>query len=186
MIAIDQATSTGIAIVGYENKGPAVYLKSARVKLPIKSRMHWYAIACETIAKLFDEMGMAYPSFSHPEQIQWVIENWSHHRNFRDATRLAQIQQVWIDIAAAMRAEKEPVLYHVQSWQASIGAGSLKSKIHGPKARKEHAQLWAEKSYRLDEPIHHDIADALCMASVWIMENRHKQESFGFRTKAIG
>ena len=102
----------------------------------------------------------------------WLIEAWGFHRNFRDAIRLAQIQQMWID-AAALSGAPEPELMNVTSWQAALGAGKLRAKRDGATARKKHALMYAKSTFGGDWK-GYDIADALCMASVWINERRKR------------
>jgi Holliday junction resolvasome RuvABC endonuclease subunit len=177
VLSIDPAMTTGVAVVGYESKGPPVHIESFIVKLPAKERFHWHKIAMLSVADVLNRL--------NGEEVQWVIESWSHHRNFRDAIRLAQVQQAWIDVASALSSDKDPVLYNVNSWQAAIGAGAIKSKIHGKNARKKHAQVWAKSSYKINGDLKHDIADALCMASVWIIENRNKQSTFRFNKEVV-
>jgi len=177
VLAIDPATSTGLALVGYEKSGPPVHIRSKITKLPGKKRNEWYERARDSVEEILDGVDRS--------SVQWILETWSHHRNYRDAIRLAQVQQTWVDMASAMGSSSPPVLYNVTSWQAAIGAGSLKSKVHGKNARKDHAVLWAQKSYRIEGPIKYDIADALCMACVWINENRHRQSTFGFNVKGV-
>ena len=173
VVAIDPATTTGIALVGYNRSGPPVYMGSATVKLDSKKRSGWFSKASDAVSEVVNR-DRHLNSSACVEPACWVIETWSHHRNFRDAIRLAQIQQVWIDVACSLGSQ--PFLYNVTSWQAAIGAGALKSKVHGANARKNHAQAWAKRTYRLDKKITNDVADALCMAGVWVGENRYNQE----------
>ena len=171
VISVDPATTTGIALVAYGVGGPPMVLASDIVKLKVKDRWKWCERATDAVVSMVD--GKTEPWCSIVDA-QWVIETWSHHRNFRDAIRLAQIQQMWIGVATDISA-LDPVLYNVTSWQAAIGAGRLKSKVHGINARKDHAQMWAKRTYGFEGKISNDVADALCMASVWIGENRHTQ-----------
>lgn len=126
--------------------------------------------------------------YVEPRDVLWLIEGWSRHSGWSAAVKLAQVQQSWIAAAESFRASAEIML--VARWQVPTGinregvrASRTKGakKGDGRKARKAAAQRYAVATVKgLKETPPEDVADAICMGSVWITNARARQSKLPF------
>lgn len=199
VITIDPSyRSSGLALARYGDVGPPVKV-SARAGLDFKGlrRDEWAPKIGAVLIQL------CAGTLRSPGEATWLIEDWDRHSNYDAAVRLAQVQQCFIDVGASVRATVH--LQHWQWWQvptgvnqAGLAAGraaraaarragtTIKAKLDriahdaARAARSKAAKAWARAAFDLDRDPPEDVAQALCIAGVWVNEERQRAARLDF------
>lgn len=183
VLSIDCATLTGIALIGYEESGPPVYVEGRTLDLDGEPRRRWLDLVSLAVLDLFAGREVT------PSGVVWVVETWDSNRNVLTAIKLAAIQQVFID--AASLADAQIVIMRVLEWQKACGVTKVIDKRDGEGARKNAAKTWATSTYRLTREVDENIIDALCQGAVFVHKlrtggNHGSNEGHGRRAKRGG
>jgi len=176
LLAVDPATTTGIALVSFGATGPLELHGWRQVRMP-DDRRGWLSF-CRAEAK-----DLALGACDLNEAL-WLVESWARHSSYPAAVKLAQIQQAWVGAAESCRAKCD--FMDVMKWQAPTGinrigrAASKVKKGSGSAARKQASKRYAAASLGLKREPPEDVADALCMALVWVAKDRENNPVLPF------